>query len=239
MAILTQSSAVPAMRYSKRQIALLAALLIAIALAWNTWAVYPLKILVVFFHELSHAIAAFATGGSVVEIRLDAAQGGLCITRGGSPFLTLMAGYLGSLVWGSVILLLASRTRGGKVMTTVLGALVLAVGILFIRPVIGFGFLFAALAGAAMVVVGAYLPPQANAVLLRVIGLTSCLYVILDIKSDTLDRPELESDARMLAELTGIPTMIWGGFWILVALAVVYAVFHKAIQKRSPRSIAE
>jgi hypothetical protein len=214
-----------------KQVGILIALMVAIALAWDTRAVYPLKILVVFFHELSHALMALATGGSVEEIRLDSAQGGYCVTRGGSRFLILSAGYLGSLVWGGAVLLLASRTGSANFTTGALGAVVLTVGILLIRPVLSFGFFFAGLAGAAMLIAGLYLTPRANAVLLRVIGLTSCLYVILDIKSDTLDRSHLESDARMLAELTGVPTLIWGGLWLLLALATTYAILRAAMRQ--------
>jgi len=43
---------------------------------------------------------------------------------------------------------------------------------------------------------------------------------VLDIKSDVLDRPYLPSDAAMLAEATGIPTVFWGMLWIGVALVV-------------------
>jgi len=39
--------------------------LVAILFLWNTWVVYPLKILVVFFHELSHGLMAVVTGGSI------------------------------------------------------------------------------------------------------------------------------------------------------------------------------
>ena len=52
----------------------------------------------------------------------------------------------------------------------------------------------------------------------RVIGLTSCLYAILDIKSDILDRAHLRSDAYMLAELTHIPTVAWGALWIVIVI---------------------
>ena len=86
-------------------------LMAGVVLFWNTWAVYPLKILVVFFHELSHGLAAWITGGSIERIELVAQQGGLCVTRGGSTFLTLSAGYLGSLFWGGLILVVAARTR--------------------------------------------------------------------------------------------------------------------------------
>ena len=50
----------------------------------------------------------------------------------------------------------------------------------------------------------------------------------LDIKSDILDRPELRSDARMLAELTGVPTLLWGGLWIAVALLFCFVLFRWA-----------
>lgn len=217
--------------YSWRQTTLLGALMVAVAALWNTWAVYPLKILVVFFHELSHALVGFATGGTVAAIHLEAAQGGFCIVQGGNPLLILMAGYLGSLAWGGIVLLMASRTRYAKVTTGALGAMVFVVGLVFIRPVVSFGFLFAGAAGAAMMIAGRYLSPWVNAVLLKAIGLTSCLYAILDIKSDTLDRPQLRSDAHMLAELTGIPTVVWGGLWISLAIAGTLVFVRMAMRR--------
>jgi hypothetical protein len=75
----------------------------------------------------------------------------------------------------------------------------------------------------AMIAAGKYLSEESNDFILKVIGLTSCLYAILDIKSDVLDRSYLRSDARMLAELTYLPTMFWGLLWI--AIAVIAAVF--------------
>ena len=48
--------------------------------------------------------------------RLDRPQpdeGGVCLTRGGWPFLMLNAGYLGSLLWGALFLLLGARRRAG------------------------------------------------------------------------------------------------------------------------------
>ena len=43
-------------------------LVLAVVLLWGTWRIDPLKILVFFFHELSHGLAATLTGGSIVEI---------------------------------------------------------------------------------------------------------------------------------------------------------------------------
>lgn len=208
----------------------LLALLVVVALLWNTWFVYPLKILVVFFHELSHGLMAVATGGSILRIELVAQQGGLCVTAGGIRFLVLSAGYLGSLVWGGVILVAAARTRHDKIITMGLGALLLFVTVVFIRPIIGFGFGFGALFGLAMIVAGRLLPESVNDLVLKLVGLTSCLYAVLDIKSDIIDRSHLRSDARMLSELTLIPTVAWGVIWIAIAAiaAVIFLVIASA-----------
>ena len=85
--------------------------MVVVGFFWDSVVVYPLKILVVFFHELSHGLVAMLTGGEIVRIEVVKEQGGLCVTRGGSRFLTLSAGYLGSLMWGGVIVMLAARTR--------------------------------------------------------------------------------------------------------------------------------
>ena len=57
------------------------------------------------------------------------------------------------------------------------------------------------------------------------VGLTSCMYAVMDIKSDVLDRPRMTSDAVMLAELTGVPSLIWGALWIGIALWGAAALF--------------
>jgi hypothetical protein len=200
-------------------LASLVGLMVAVGLLWNTWVVYPLKILVVFFHEMSHGLVAVVTGGSVVKIQVVAQQGGLCLTIGGNRFLTLSAGYLGSLIWGGAILLLAARTRLDRGVSVVLGGILVLVSLWLVRPFASFGFLFGLGSGLVLVAAGIFLFEELNDYLLRVVGLTSCLYAVLDIKSDILDRPEVRSDAVMLAELTGIPSMVWGVLWI--ALAVV------------------
>jgi hypothetical protein len=194
---------------------------------WDTVAVYPLKIFVVLLHETSHAAAALATGGYVERIVLDPAQGGACYCPGGNAFLTLSAGYLGSLLWGGGILLAArsQRVRPGLV-TGTLGVLTLGLTLLYIRSLFGFGFGLAF--AAALLVLSRKASPGVNRTVATVLGLTSVLYAILDIKSDILDRPHLRSDAAMLAELTGIPTMAWGFIWIAAALVLAFWLVRKA-----------
>ena len=197
---------------------------------WETPFVYPLKIFVVLLHEVSHALVAVATGGTIERILLDPAQGGQCFCPGGSAFLTLSAGYLGSLLWGAALVLLASRLdRRSSWVTGTIGVFIVAFTMLYVRN--PFGLLFGIGFGAALVASARYLSSAANVRILWVLGLTSCLYAILDIKSDILDRPELRSDARMLAEMTGVPTVVWGGLWIVAALGVCWLLMRRILRR--------
>jgi hypothetical protein len=72
-----------------------------------------------------------------------------------------------------------------------------------------------------------------NDFVLRVIGLSSVIYVPYDIFSDTIARSELRSDAYMLAEQFGGPTVLWGGLWLVLSLAVIAFCMRYAIGEES------
>ena len=201
-----------------KELSALTGLMLAVVLLWNTWFVYPLKVLVVFFHELSHGLMAIATGGSIQEIQVVAQEGGMCVTAGGNRFLILSAGYLGSLVWGGAILVLATRTKRDKLIAALMGGILVFTSARYVRPIQSFGFAFGLLSGAALIASGVYLGTGANDAILKVIGLTSCLYAVLDIKSDIIDRPGPGSDAYFLAQHTHIPTLFWGILWSVIAI---------------------
>lgn len=187
---------------------------------WSTPVVYPLKIFVVLLHELGHAAAAVATGGRVEAIVLDPFQGGACHCPGGNAFVTLSAGYLGSLGWGLLLLALAEwRRLRARTLVGGVGLLVLVLTALYLRG--GFAVAFGVLFGLALVAAARWLAEGANRALVRILGMTSGLYVVLDIKSDVLDRPHLPSDAAVLADLTGVPTFVWGVAWMAVAVAAL------------------
>ena len=207
---------------TKKRLNFLAGFLLYFVLLWALWDTvifYPVKVFVVLLHEVSHAMAAMATGGSVERIVLSANQGGAAYTVGGSPFLTLSAGYLGSLLWGVLFVMLGfSRRLRPSWIISGIGLLVLLITLSVVRS--PFGLLFGLAFGAALIAFARYLPQKANRILLLGLGLTSALYAILDIKSDILTRSHLRSDAAMLAEMTGIPTIAWGFLWIAIALLV-------------------
>lgn len=206
------------------------AYLAALWFLWDTRILYPLKIFVVFLHELSHGIAAIIGGGSIQRIEISPNQGGVCYCGGGIRFLTLTAGYLGSLLWGVAMLLVVGAKRIWHVVSLAgLGVLVVTVSLLYVRS--GFGLMFGLMFGLALIAVARYLPSEIQTMTLTVLGLTSCLYAVWDIKSDVLNRPEIRSDASMLAELTGVPTVLWGLLWTGIAIVVCWWLLKRTFEK--------
>ena len=81
-----------------------------------------------------------------------------------------------------------------------------------------FGILFGTVFGLVLFFIAIEFSKSQNQKIQLILGLTSCLYSILDIKGDILDHPTLPSDAAMLNDLTGIPVVFWGLLWIMIAI---------------------
>jgi len=205
----------------------LLAITAAVFALWHTPVVVPIKILVVFLHEMSHAAAAWLTGGSVEQISVSPRQGGFAITRGGNRFAILSAGYLGSLLMGVALLLAALRGTADRAIIALLGASLLLVTALYVRDL--FAAAFCGVAGVLLLLMARHLGHRVNDLMLRVIGLTSVIYVPYDIFDDTIARAGLPSDARMLAQEFGGTPVIWGALWLVISLAVIFACARRIL----------
>lgn len=179
----------------------------------------PVRLLMVLLHEVSHGLASLATGGAIEEIVVTPDEGGWCVCPGGNAFVTLSAGYLGSLAWGAGML--AAAPAGGRTSRLVLGGSGIVLLAFAVLHVGGATALFVAgSSGAVLLAAAVRLGRRGRAAVLAFLGLTSCLYAVLDVKSDVLERPGAASDAAALADLTGIPGPVWGVAWIAVSVAV-------------------
>jgi hypothetical protein len=85
------------------------------ALLWfipfSDWLLYPLRLLVTFFHEAGHALATFLTFGSVKSLVVNPNTSGMVTRTGGVGFIISSAGYLGTTILGASLVLL-SRHAG-------------------------------------------------------------------------------------------------------------------------------
>jgi hypothetical protein len=213
---------------------ILAVMFIAVWILWDTPIVYPIKIFVVCLHELGHALAAWLTGGQVVSIQIFPDEGGLTTTSGGWPFIILSAGYVGSLLAGGVLLYLSRHRHWGRRLMTALAVLLVLSTLLFFRNV--FAVLYGLLAAAAMFFSAYRLPMQVNFYIVRFIAVASCLYAILDIRSDLFTGipagPSMANDAVALSQLTGLPAIFWAVLWMAVSLIMLAFFLNSSLRLR-------
>jgi hypothetical protein len=195
---------------------------------WHRPVMFPIKMFVVLLHEISHGLVAALTGGQIEGITISMDLGGLCTFRGGWDLLVLPAGYIGSLLWGGLILVGSARTRHDRAISMAIGIGVLAVTILYVHN--GFGIVFCVLFGAAMIALGRFATDWLNDAALQFLGLTSCLYALIDIKEDLIDRTVPGSDAWQMAQKLWLPAFFWGVLWIVIALVCTAMIVRSAVR---------
>ncbi len=220
------------MEGKRRNLVVLVLLALVAAFFWHSLWLTPIRLLVVVFHELGHALMAILTGGSVERIEIYSGVGGKALTRGGSHFLTLNGGYLGSLVTGLLLLASVRAPGRGRFVAAGMGLLLLVVALLWVRPILSFGFLYTGAMGFLLALLGAWSPPWFSDGFVRFIGIFSVLYALTDVVDDVFrygifggswygDGP-IVTDAHMLAEMTLIPSPVWGFGWLLAGVAALW-----------------
>jgi len=111
---------------------------LAFAIAFVLWQVqglslltYPLRLFVTMIHELGHGLAAILTGGEFLQFEVSKRGAGLATTVPGSRFIIIQAGYLGTAVFGAVLLLLTNRTRRTGLVAIGVGLFIIVLTVLF------------------------------------------------------------------------------------------------------------
>lgn len=214
----------------KLQIIHLAILMTVAMIFWDTVFVYPIKLFVVMLHEMSHGLMAVAFGGEIIHIQIDERIGGYCQFQlkpsfWGS-FMTASAGYLGSLFWGSLILVLAVKSAKDKYITLAIGIVLLVLSYFVLKSGELFGTAMTFGLGVFMLIAFNFFGDFFHDLWLKFIGITSCAYVILDIKDDLIDRTNIGSDADAISELIGLSSVHVGIVWLVIAIVNLFFVLR-------------
>lgn len=215
-----------ALKPNQKQLLILLFLLIGAIVLWDTPIIYPIKLFVVMLHEMSHGVMAEVFGGDIIKIQIDYRIGGYCQYTVPDSFIGRLmiasAGYLGSLLWGVVILVAAIRTDEDRKISLIIGLVLLVLSWFVIKTGETFGIVMTLGFALFMLISFKFLSNTFHDYFLKFIGMVSCLYVVIDIKSDLIDRTGVGSDADAIAEMTGISSLMIGISWFLIALVVVY-----------------
>jgi hypothetical protein len=198
---------------------------------------HPFKIFATFIHEISHSIAALLTGGSVVghsmTVRWDGS--GEVLYTGGWSFIVNSAGYLGTTLFGCLMMLLAKSRKLAKPVLAAAGMLVLGFTLIYGAT---FGtYLMGIIGAASLFAVVALASKRAAYYFMSFLSLQTILNAVYDIK--VLFGPHIgDSDAEILAKIYPIAPFIWSTAWLLMSggmLAFVLINYYKMF-KNTPQT---
>ena len=198
---------------------------------------YPVRMLVTFIHEGSHALMAILTGGSVESISIQPDGSGLTKSwlAGGLPqILVASAGYLGASLYGAALIGFLRRGVSAKrllIITSVAVALATTLvlkGLLFTGNI--FGLVWGVLLTAGLMLAALKLPKDAANWVAAFVGVQCVLNAFYDLHtlftlSVSTMRP---TDAMAMAQSTLIPAPVWAGIWMLTALLMLAFVLRPA-----------
>ncbi|MGZ6143435.1 MAG: M50 family metallopeptidase [Myxococcales bacterium] len=211
-------------------------------LFWDTWPLYPFKLLVVLMHESSHALATLLVGGSVDQIRISPDQGGVTLSRFVQSIprqvVVSSAGYVGSTFSGCVLLWVAARSKEGRWPLIALAAWCALVTVLYVRD--GFTFVFVGGCALGLGLIARFGPSLVRRGVLVFLAAFSCSYALYDIRDDLLHLSSTAgSDADALARATLIPAIVWGVAWGALGIVLVALTLRRilVLQRRADNPV--
>ena len=216
--------------FRKDAVATQTALFIAVFVLWWLPLPNPLKMITVLIHEASHGIAAYLTGGTVIGVALDPWGAGVTMGVGGNEVVIVAAGYVGSLLFGAGLYLLAARWEPGQVWLCLTLLCVLSTLVGWLNVFSGsfiVGVLIILLLGQIVI------PAAGKSLLLRLLATTSCLYPVIDVAGElvrgesgfVVAERRASSDMARLADISGVPevvlTIIWVGLGVALGMLLI------------------
>ena len=168
------------------------------------------KLFVTYLHELGHVIGALLTGGSASSLQVNMDGSGVATTAGGIRSIVEASGYLGSIVFGNILLRVGIKHRNlSRYMLGGLGTLMIVSSIIWFGSIAS--FIFTALCGFALVLLSRVKNRIPN-ILMVILGLYSVVSIIADYNVGPT------SDLKAFAGV--IPAVGWMYIWVAIAIAV-------------------
>lgn len=220
-------------------------LLFAVALSVLLWFIpfaevltYPFRLFVTFIHEGGHALATVLTGNSVQSLTVHInGSGEVLSTQGGllSGLLISSAGYLGTMLFGALLLVLIRRSTAARYVLTGSAAFILVM-------TLGYGWnpftLVSGISLAALLLLAArFASRRVASFLVSFLAVQCILNAVFDLKTvffmSSPFAPEMHSDAVNMANATGIPALFWTVIWIAAAFFILSLAMRTYAANRS------
>lgn len=204
--------------------------LIVVFILWNLpqldFLLYPFRLFVTYVHEAGHGTAALITGGEFQRFEIFPNGSGFAVTRGGSPWLILPAGYLGAAMFGAVLFYLTHHFHRSRLLSLVMGIGLIGFSILFgrVSPV---ALIVGVLFGVVLIGLAWYANESLNTFVLSLLAILTSLNAVFDVwsligNSDAM-LGNVRNDAAAFSETVVplIPGSVWAFLWSLLALLML------------------
>ena len=243
------------MRPEPREMRTLAFALLASLLLWNLpfggVLLYPFKLLATWLHELSHGLAMMITGAGFDHVLIYRDTSGLAYGQAEAgdigKAVIAAAGYMGTPLWGAVLLVITPNARMARWALLALAALLLGTAATVIDSPDGdtFGPWAIGAIGTVCAVAALATPARWRLAIAHFLAAQSCINALLDIR--VLLRPSQvvggqiagASDAHNMAAATFGTTATWAVWtWAIVWLLWSLVVLYLALRVRGGHVVA-
>ena len=211
---------------------------------------YPFRIFVTFIHEGGHAIAALLTGNSVESLSIATNASGETYTTGGgtlSQMLVSSAGYLGSMTFGALLLVLIRKAIAARVVLIGSAALIFALTLIYglikpamsgvVTPSLPFTILAGTLLSLGLIAMARYASARVATFFVSFLAVQCVLNALLDLKTvfflSTPFAPTVPTDAVNMSAATGIPALFWSVAWIGMAVGILAVTMRLYVSSRN------
>ena len=210
---------------------------------------YPFRIFVTFIHEGGHAIAALLTGNSVESLSIATNASGETYTSGGGRFSQVFvasAGYLGSMAFGALLLVLIRKAIAARIVligsATLIFALTLIYGLIkpamsgVVSSALPFTILAGTLLSVGLIAVAKYASARVATFFVSFLAVQCVLNALLDLKTvfylSSPFGPNVPTDAVNMANATGVPALFWSVAWIGIAIGILAVTMRLYVSSR-------
>ncbi len=186
--------------------------------------VYPITIFVTIMHELGHSLFAVLTGGSVYAVQINPNGSGFARIAGGLTPLVLAGGYIGSVIFGNLLLLVGLLYP--KITKFVAYFFIV---VLVFTAIYWFNTFISSAIIIIFTLVLFFVSKWKNTALslfFASIGIISVLYILEDYNGGP------SSDLQMFATYLGNSSVVfWMYLWLFIALLITFFTIRHIVKR--------
>ncbi len=182
---------------------------------YGMYIILPVNLFVTFLHELGHSIFAVLTGGSVYEVMIQPNGAGYAVTAGGYAPLVLMGGYIGSALFGNLLLHIGLKKPKYAVFS-----MYVMVFVFVASAVIWYSSIFTSLLLILFSAVAIWVSKKSKATIanfLIVTGTASIVFIFNDYNVGP------SSDIAKFSKIIPVlPQYIWSILWLAIVIYITW-----------------